>query len=1057
MKIRVTLFALALSLGLTLLVSTQAADITLDFANPPQAFKTRPLWFWNGSFETYDINEITSQIQNSHDQSAYGGFGILSAFGEAHYMRLDYLNYYGQALDMMNQLGMKASLYDEYWFPTGSAGGQLADAFPQHVSKRLDKTEADIIGPRTYQTTIGEGTLMAVVAMENTTNQRIDLTDLVTNGSLTWSVPAGSWKIMVFRTVTDGSQGIVDYLDPEAVRALIQLSQARYYYKFPDHFGSTIEMTFYDEPTFWLVQGARAWTDQFNQKFEAAHGYDPRIYYPALWYDIGPDTAAARNALFGFRATLYANGLPKETNDWAVNHGLPLGATGHIFIEEPINPVGHSGDLMKAFKHQAIPGIDRIGFGDDLIEKVYKVVSSSAYNYDKDLVMSETYGNMNPSVEGLYRIAIEQYAKGVNLLIPHAIWYDTSEVTFPPELSYRDTTYGPALANFNDYIARLNLLLQDGRHVADIAVLYPMATLQAGYFFDGGDIFWGEPTPPEADYMDVGATLSEAAKLDFTFIHPEVLDETISVDGAVLNLNNTRNYEQYRVLIIPGSKTIAWSNLQKIKQFYDQGGVIISTKQLPFYATEFGHNTDVENTIQALFGQNPQNPTIPAPANYSLQTNANGGKAYFSLSHTHLPEILNDALAVYDVETISGFAGLDYSYLHKVRGDTHIYFFANYSQDAKSGVVQIKGHFNPQLWNPHTGGITTPTFTPTIAHNENVTHIQLALPPANAQFVLDGTPPAPTLPTPQPVSLPPAPTGRYNAAWAKNGAVALSSSTQPSGYHEFTAINGNRRGTSWAAGGGWNDNTPDIFSDTLEIGFAGPKTINEINIFTLQDDFENPVEPTLDMTFNQFGITDFAVEYWDNDAWQTIPGGLVSDNNKIWRQFTFAPITTTGIRVQVYNALNQYSRIVEVEAWTYFPALSLTKQANTAFITVDDPLTYTITLTNTGSVPLNTIITDTLPNNITLTNSADGVVLSATTASSGGQIVWPPVAIAPGEVWSRQVALTVNPIVSGTVSISRTDPIINQIVATTQEGVTGMDTATTYIASNKLYLPVILR
>lgn len=28
-------------------------------------------------------------------------------------------------------------------------------------------------------------------------------------------------------------------------------------------------------------------------------------YYPALWYDVGPQTAAARNALFGFRSQLF--------------------------------------------------------------------------------------------------------------------------------------------------------------------------------------------------------------------------------------------------------------------------------------------------------------------------------------------------------------------------------------------------------------------------------------------------------------------------------------------------------------------------------------------------------------------------------------------------------------------------------------------------------------------------------------------------------------------------------------------------------------------------------
>ncbi len=46
------------------------------------------------------------------------------------------------------------------------------------------------------------------------------------------------------------------------------------------------------------------WTPAFNQNFEKKYGYSPMKYYPALWYDIGPETAAARNALYGFRAQL---------------------------------------------------------------------------------------------------------------------------------------------------------------------------------------------------------------------------------------------------------------------------------------------------------------------------------------------------------------------------------------------------------------------------------------------------------------------------------------------------------------------------------------------------------------------------------------------------------------------------------------------------------------------------------------------------------------------------------------------------------------------------------
>jgi hypothetical protein len=42
----------------------------------------------------------------------------------------------------------------------------------------------------------------------------------------------------------------------------------------------------------------------------------------------------------------------------------------------------------------------------------------------------------------------------------------------------------------------------------------------------------------------------------------------------------------------------------------------------------------------------------------------------------------------------------------------------------------------------------------------------------------------------------------------------------------------------------------------------------------------------------------------------------VTGNDRVWRQFTFAAITTTQIRAVVTQALTGYSRITEVEAWT---------------------------------------------------------------------------------------------------------------------------------------------
>jgi hypothetical protein len=78
------------------------------------------------------------------------------------------------------------------------------------------------------------------------------------------------------------------------------------------------------------------WTPEFNAGFEKRYGYNPMKYYPALWYDIGPNTAAARNALFGYRAALFSENFIKRLNDWCAAHYLQFG--GHLDQEEPLNP-----------------------------------------------------------------------------------------------------------------------------------------------------------------------------------------------------------------------------------------------------------------------------------------------------------------------------------------------------------------------------------------------------------------------------------------------------------------------------------------------------------------------------------------------------------------------------------------------------------------------------------------------------------------------------------------------------------------------------------------------
>jgi uncharacterized protein YegL len=163
-----------------------------------------------------------------------------------------------------------------------------------------------------------------------------------------------------------------------------------------------------------------------------------------------------------------------------------------------------------------------------------------------------------------------------------------------------------------------------------------------------------------------------------------------------------------------------------------------------------------------------------------------------------------------------------------------------------------------------------------------------------------------------------------NVALAANGGIATASSTTPTSdgignYQPIAAINDERRGfgtgDSYSDNTFWRDGTQDVYPDWLQVDFNGPKLINEIDVYSLQDDYHNPVEPTESTTFSLYGITAFDVQYWNGADWIIVPDGRVTGNNKVWRKFTFPSLNTNKIRVSIKNALANRSRIVELEAY----------------------------------------------------------------------------------------------------------------------------------------------
>jgi serine protease AprX len=171
---------------------------------------------------------------------------------------------------------------------------------------------------------------------------------------------------------------------------------------------------------------------------------------------------------------------------------------------------------------------------------------------------------------------------------------------------------------------------------------------------------------------------------------------------------------------------------------------------------------------------------------------------------------------------------------------------------------------------------------------------------------------------------------KINYALEVNGGAPLASSIHPSNsFPALAAINGDRTGANWGTiTGGWNDGTRSTYPDMLGVVLPGTngKTIDEIRVFTLQNNWTTAGEPNEFSPATGEGILDFIAQVCygtcdvnNNTGWVTIPGGNVTGNDKAMRVFTFDPLTTglnvRRIRVVVNNSRNNWSRIVELEAF----------------------------------------------------------------------------------------------------------------------------------------------
>ena len=366
--------------------------------------------------------------------------------------------------------------------------------------------------------------------------ETIDLTDKVKNGVLTWTAPAGKWRIYRFGTSLTGKQnhpappeatGLeVDKLDPDAWN--------RYFHTYLD---------MYKEASGGLL-GARGiqylmidsyeaeqmtWTPKMEQAFKNARGYNLRPWLPALTGEIISSSEATENFLFDWRETI---GELFAANYDRVNGILQEYGMKGRYTESHENARTFVGDGMDPKRTATVPmaaiwtvdAAECISYQADIRES-----ASTAHIYGQNIVAGESF-TTNGMLGGAYswypgnlkEVADVALMSGLNRFFIHESTHQPSD-DFRPGLGLlifgqwfnRHETWAEYAKYWMDYLARSCYYLQAGRNVADVLWFYGEDTNIASAY---GKVLPDVPDTYNYDFCSPHALLNCISAQDYKII-----------------------------------------------------------------------------------------------------------------------------------------------------------------------------------------------------------------------------------------------------------------------------------------------------------------------------------------------------------------------------------------------------------------------------------------------------------------------------------------------------------------------------------------------------------
>lgn len=578
------------------------------FEDPPRAFGPTPLWWWSGAKVTRE--RLAWQLR------AFARGGVhnlviinLAPAGPAFGARADDPAWFGEewwarfsdACEIAAGLGTRLWFYDQIGFSGANVQGQVTRRHPEAVGRALRCREV-----RVAQGAVGLREAETPLAAYCARGRRLGL-----GGDGRVDAPDGS-RVRLVTTVPTA----FDYLDPYAVGLLMDAVHHEYDRRVPEYLGTVVAGSFQDE-----LPGTNAWSRRFAEEFRARRGYDLLDLLPALFgTDAGVPREKVRADYYAVRAELTEEALFRPLAEWHRQRGLLLGSdqSHPARAGYPAQSTQLYTDYFRTHRWYGAAGSDHHGDA--------KVHSSMAHLYGHERVWIEAFhsSGWGGTLEDTYAWLLPFLRSGANLYNPHASYFGTAGGWFewaPPSTDWRQP-YWTQYPAFSRAVARICSIMSWGGYAADVAVLYPTATLQALLpldapvrHFGDGRLGAGHAAADETQrhYLDLCGTNNwlapHAGSLDRHGISFDVVDDD-SVRRAETRDGALRIRDlAYRVVLLPSASVLEEATARRLTGLLDAGGRVVVVGRPP--RTAAGRSGD--DSVVAALSAHPRLERVPDP------------------------------------------------------------------------------------------------------------------------------------------------------------------------------------------------------------------------------------------------------------------------------------------------------------------------------------------------------------------------------------------------------------------------------------------------------------